>query len=215
VKHKTMALVIVLSLTFPACSSGVRLLGKVKLPNGETRTYIQIGSKGHDSPRITVIESFQSGKLQTSYQASGRGMVEVVVDGPVRDAVAAAGRIGAASLLRPSKITVTQKGGGATSSAAGGKGGAADAGATSTADSDSSAEGGSGGSGGAGGAGGDGGAGGSSEVSQSTVQETSVSTNSEQTSTLNSEQTQEQTQEQAQEQDQGQEQAQEQEQEVE
>jgi len=183
-KHKSMIALVVISLTFPACSSGVRLLGKVKLPNGETRTYIQIGSKGHDSPRITVIESFQSGKLQTSYQASGRGMVEVVVDGPVRDAIAAAGRVGAAALLRPSKVKITQSGGGATSSAAGGKGGSADAGATSTADSESSAE---GGSGGAGGDGGDGGAGGNSEVSQSTVQEQSVSTNSEQSQDVNTE----------------------------
>ena len=124
-------------------------LGQITFANGKIRHYVQIGSKGHDSPRITVIESFEGGELKTSYQARGRGMVEVVVDGPVRDAIAAGGRMGAAALLRPSKVTV---GAVSTSQGVGGSGGSSES--TS--------------------------AGGDVDVRQSAVQESDVSTSSEQ-----------------------------------
>lgn len=133
---------IVLSITvfLAGCAAGVQNLGTAVLLDGKTVEYIQIGSKGHDSARITVIEGYVYDEDRglsapiSQYQAASAGLIEVIFSGSAAAALQAGGMIGAAALTRPNTTSVTQ--GGATSSAS-----------SDGADASASAEGGAGGKG--------------------------------------------------------------------
>ena len=107
------------------CASGVRILGEVSIAEGLTRRYIQIGSEGHDSARLTVIESFDirtdaAGNIHVKQAndpivATTDGLIGKVVQGTGAAAMAAGGQLGAAALRRPDlyNSTTVQTGGGA------------------------------------------------------------------------------------------------------
>lgn len=116
----------VLGLVLQGCASGVRVLGEVPITENVIRKYVQIGSEGHDSPRITIIESFDISKdgvvVQGSeYHAYGDGLVTSILKG-TGAAVAQGGGVAAGAYLRRPDIynsSTVQSGGGATASGSG------------------------------------------------------------------------------------------------
>ena len=154
-RFKLQVILVLLAVAFigmilQGCASGVRLLGEVEIAEGLTRKYIQIGSQGHDSARITIIESFdvtaEGIKTGSQYQATTDGLIGKIMEGTGAAIAQGGGYAAGAYLLRPNKTTtnVSQLGGGASATGTG----------TGT------------GLGGIGGDGGDGGSGGSSVQAQ-------------------------------------------------
>ena len=101
----TLACLAIVALAMTGCAAGVRLLGEIEVSKGYVKKYVQIGTKGHDSARITVIESFivVDKKVEPSktYEATTDGLVGKIVQGTGAAAMGAGGQIGAAYLRRP------------------------------------------------------------------------------------------------------------------
>lgn len=116
---------VVIAVLMGGCASGVRILGEVSLSDSIVRKYIQVGSEGHDSARLTVIESFDihTDKAGTTHVkqanqpivATTDGLVGKVVQGTGAAAMGAGGQVGAAYLRRPDiyNSSTVQSGGGA------------------------------------------------------------------------------------------------------
>ena len=133
-----MILIAIIGMLLQGCASGVRLLGEIEIAPGLTRKYVQIGSEGHDSARLTIIESFdvtkEGIKSGSEYHATTDGLVGKIMEGTGAAIAQGGGYAAGVYLLRPNTFnsSTVQSGGGASATGTGlGLGGTSSSGSNS------------------------------------------------------------------------------------
>lgn len=118
--ERSLTMGLVAAVLISGCASGVRRLGEIQLKDGTTVEYVQVGSRGQDGPKLTVIEGYKhipaqnSSEKVSAYQAAGSGIVADVLRGFGSAAAIAGGAVGAAAVLKPSKTEVNANAAGGT-----------------------------------------------------------------------------------------------------